>query len=184
MCMTPSKTSPKGATSCLLSHKDISCPHRHLRQIWSIWKDYRRIRQKKKWGHPRQEIYRFSLVQTHHWPFCREAQYCKTRRDKSGWDCRERQGVKENKRIHSVRMIDFWKSKWTTEGEKEKTFSVYSKGAGKWLCRNALRHDAEKKHFAWYQTTGVFHFSSFSTYKKNKKNSISQSIKWQNPPQW
>lgn len=134
------KEKKKAATWCLLFYKDIEFPAGGLRQIWSIWKDHEWIQQKKKWGlwlPPRRNVWikddhLSSLVQKHHWPFCPEPQYCrvedcKTKRDKSGWDCREQQGVKENKRIHCVRVRVFSKSKWTTEGKKERTSRHASK---------------------------------------------------------
>lgn len=72
-------------------------------------------------GHPRGEIYRLKMITSLPWsrgitgPFVERhnaAEWKTARRgDKSGWDCKERQGVKENKRIYCVRLIVFSKSK-------------------------------------------------------------------------
>lgn len=133
-------------TWCVLFHKDIRFPAGRLRQIWSIWWDHKWIQQKKKYGRwppPRANLsikvdHLSSLVQRHHWPFC--LQDCKTRRDKSGWDCRERQRVKENKRIYCVRLIVFSKWKWTTEGKKESAVRDFIQRE----CHNVLRDVAKK----------------------------------------
>lgn len=110
-------------------------PAEVLYQIWSIWKDRKLIFQKRNGagGHPWGEIYRLKMITSLPWsrgitgPIVERhntaREECKMKRDKSGWDGRERQGVKKNKRIHCVRLIVFEKiTKMKNWWKKRRTF--------------------------------------------------------------
>lgn len=86
-------------------------------------------------GHPWGEVYRLEMItslplsESIATPFVErhnfDGEECKVGRDMSGWDGRERRGVKK-KRFHCVSQMVFSKSKWatdeTTEGRSETVF--------------------------------------------------------------
>lgn len=127
MCMTPSKTDPffccilrsppkskrkkKATTWCLMMM--MYCFTRTSDSLQGAWVRFGASERttngsdRKRNGtgsHPRGEIYRLKMITSLPWS---RGITGKTRRDRSEWDGREQQGVKENKGIHCVRLIVF-----------------------------------------------------------------------------
>lgn len=67
------------------------------------------------------------------------------KRDKSGWDGKEAQGVKKNKIIHCVRLIVFSKSqKWRTDGKKGERSETVFKGSQETAAQKAFLLDTRQ----------------------------------------